>query len=231
MVVPQDREGFLIKEDMETPRTPQQLQKWVDWVLNKMNLPQYEEYCLLRIGLSQNFYEEIYPLNFFIQDLFCGREDVMCQPKIGSQPFDAILEISGRKQRYIEITFNHDGRQDNLDMQFFIPNRRVALGQTKRNDQRELENEITFNSGSEARERICNYIKDAFIAKSEKGYGPDYILIIVFDDHISFKNDKYIPTLLDFVDKELDCSATEFEAVYLVGMSGRNIISLKALDT
>jgi len=230
MKVPQDRRGFLVQKDMEKPRTPQQLQEWVDWVLEEMTLPQYKEYCLLRIGLSQQFYAEIYPLNFLIQNLFANREDVICQPKIGSQSYDAILEISGQRKRYIEVTFYHDGSQDNLDMQYLISNRNVTFGETKRNDQGELENEMTFRLASERRDQIFGFIKDALVNKCKKEYGADYLLIIAFDDHISFGDEENRRILSDFAERELDCSTSEFEAVYLVGMSGKNIIPLKALN-
>ena len=230
MNVPQDRRGFLVQEDMEKPRTPQQLQEWVEWVLEKMNLPQYKEYCLLRVGLSQQFFQEIYPLNFLIQELFANRKDVVFQPKIGNQPYDATLEISEEKNRFIEVTFYHDGSQDNLDMKYLVQNRRVTLGETKRNDQGELENRMIFRLASERRDHTLNFIKEALIRKSGRGYGSNYILIIAFDDHISFRDEKNRRILSDFAERELDCSASEFEAVYLVGMSGKNIIPLKALN-
>jgi len=170
-------------------------------------------------------------LNFLFQNLFADREDVIYQPKIGSQSFDGILEISGQRKRYIEITFNYDGRQDDLDMQYLIQNRRVTLGETRRNGQGVLENEMTFRPASERREQIFGFIKEALINKCKKGYGPDYILIIAFDDNVAFRNDEAREILLDFSDRELDCSTSEFEAVYLVGMSGEIIIPLKALST
>ncbi len=230
MKVPQDRRGFLVQKDMEIPRTPQQLQEWVDWVLEEMNLPQYKEYCLLRIGYSQEFFNEIYPLNLLIQNLFANREDVICQPKIGSQPFDAILEISEQKRCYIEITFYHDGSQDNLDMQYLVQNGRVTLGETRRNAQEELENRTTFRLAAERRDHTLNFIKEALISKSGRGYGSDYILIIAFDDHISFGDEENRRILSDFAERELDCSTSEFETVYLVGMSGKNIIPLKSFN-
>jgi len=230
MDVPQDRRGFLVQEVMEIPRTPQQLQEWVDWVLEEMTRPQYKEYCLLRVGLSQQFYDEIYPLNYLIQNLFANREDVICRPKIGSQPYDAILKISGQRERYVEVTFYHDGSQDNLDMKYLISNGNVTFGETKRNNQGELENEMTSRLASERRDHTLNFIKEALISKSGRGYGSDYILIIAFDDHISFGNEENRRILSDFAERELDCSTSEFEAVYLVGMSGENIIPLKALS-
>ena len=72
-------------------------------------------------------------------------------------------------------------------------------------------------------------IKNSYHKEIRKSYKIIF-LIIAFDDHISFGDEENRRILSDFAERELDCSTSEFEAVYLVGMSGKNIIPLKAFN-
>jgi len=118
MTVSKKKECFLDKQDMEEQRSPEEFEKWVQSVLAKAGTIPYKESLRLKTGLFKEFREEIFPINFLLQSLFSGRDDVTYQPQIGHQPYDGILEIQGCDKRYVEITFPHDGETDKLHMEF-----------------------------------------------------------------------------------------------------------------
>ena len=119
-------------------------------------------------------------------------------------------------------------------MQYFIEHGKVSFtGKTERiksdNGKSKIVNTSVAKYASEIKAEVYKFIKDALKNKSKNRYGTGCLLIIAFEDHIGFRGDKDKNELLEFADKELDCSSLEFEAIYLVGMSGKNIIPVKKL--
>jgi len=231
MTVSKKRECFLDKQDMEERRSPEELEKWVQSVLAKAGTIPYKESLRLKIGLFKEFLEEIFPINFLLQSLFDGRDDVTYQPQIGNQPYDGILEIHGCDKRYVEITFPHDGETDKLHMEYLNEHGGLhtsgGIGRNKKT--RKLETTPGARFVTDIKKDIFKLIKNGLEAKYNKRYDKVYMLVLFFEDLQVFKNDNDQQELRDFVKNDLLPLSSTFEVVYLVGASHGTIMPVKPL--
>ncbi len=98
--------------DMESPRTPIQLADWYDTKYEEIRTNEEEvQKARLHQGLYAYFVPEIYPLVLYSLWKF-PNDGVYCQPKIGSQGYDArIYPIEHPDQVHtIEVTWPQDGK-------------------------------------------------------------------------------------------------------------------------
>jgi hypothetical protein len=104
--------AILTKSDMEEPRTPSTLAKW--WHEKYEQIRSCPEECKkarLHKGLYGNFVQEVYPLMLYASWRFHD-DRVLCQPKIGSQGYDATISVIGEPDRVqlVEVTWPQDGK-------------------------------------------------------------------------------------------------------------------------
>ena len=98
--------------DMESPRTPKQLADWYNTKYLEICTNEEEvKKARLHQGLYAYFVPEIYPLMLYSLWKY-PNADVYCQPKIGSQGYDAqIYPIDHPdKVHTIEVTWPKDGK-------------------------------------------------------------------------------------------------------------------------
>jgi hypothetical protein len=62
-------------------------------------------------------------------------------------------------------------------------------------------------------------------AKADKRYGPDHILVVVFDDYVGFRSDD-MADLTSSLASEIDLSKLDFGSLYLLGSSGKTLSEL-----
>ena len=102
---------LLTKSDMEEPRTPSSLAKWWREKYEQIcSCPEESKKARLHEGLYRNFVQEVYPLMLYASWRFHD-DRVLCQPKIGSQGYDATISVIGEPDRVqlIEVTWPQDG--------------------------------------------------------------------------------------------------------------------------
>lgn len=103
---------YLTGLDMETPRSPSELVAWFNLKYEEILAdPVEKQNARLHQGLYKYFIEEIYPLALFV-DWKYQNDDVICQPKIGSQGYDATicLESDPKSIHNVEVTWPQDGK-------------------------------------------------------------------------------------------------------------------------
>jgi hypothetical protein len=69
-------------------------------------------------------------------------------------------------------------------------------------------------------------IIDAIKKKAAKKYGPDNILVVVFDDYVSFRSDQEMADLKASIARDVDLRALDFGGLYLLSSSGNTLSEL-----
>src|SRR6266511_1314364 len=83
-----DPSSLLTKEELTTSRAPMELDQWVK---TKGEMFKGNRCASLHEGLFKKFFEEVFPLNLFVQRLYAGRADIQCTPNLDNRDFDAII--------------------------------------------------------------------------------------------------------------------------------------------
>lgn len=100
---------MLTVEELQTPRTPKELNQYFGFVYD-MATPEERQKARLKIGLWKNFFSEFNVLNIYSNWKFPDSE-VSVEYKIGNQGYDAIIRNSSFTE-YVEITFPVIGEKD-----------------------------------------------------------------------------------------------------------------------
>ncbi len=212
-------------EELTKKRTPSELLKWVERKMDEFGSTDEGERALrLREGLAKQLMEEVYPLAIFGWRKFGDTDQILLQPVIGSQNYDAIitdLRSKPNAQSYLEITQSHEGENDYLrrlalqEQGFvFMPSHVTKTGTKKTGLQVSVKPNV--NSGKIA-ENELNRIVDAAKRKAGKNYPTNTSLIIVFDDDRFFQRRIENVTLDDFFRKYILSLDLRFSILYLVG--------------
>jgi hypothetical protein len=103
---------ILSQSDMETARSPSALVNWFRAKYDQIRTnPQEVKKARLMLGLYGQFIREIFPLAVYASWRFPD-DDVLCQPKIGNQGYDARIWRVGQEDKVhtLEVTWPHDGK-------------------------------------------------------------------------------------------------------------------------
>ncbi len=229
-------EELLASLELGRPRTPDELlavAAEIDRVLGES-----EELRIMSCPprLWKKYIEEVRPLTHLARGLFPGRQDVLCQPNLSdSGNYDAIITFTfekAPKKLLVEFTYAKDGHEDSLRMKVLNKKVRVNLlvqprhGGTKNTGHHiEIPDEVVLKSHTLEKHRclIVGRIK----AKANKKYGPEHILVVVFDDLVSFRTDQEMADLKSYVASEICLLALEFRSLYLLGSSGKVLSELR----
>lgn len=111
---------LLTLSDLETPRTPSALAVWFYAKYEEvLSFPDEARKARLPLGIYKNFIEEVYPLVIYSRWRF-SEDDVLCQPKVGNQPYDAIIYPPDQSDltHTVEITWpkNGEARKANAEL-------------------------------------------------------------------------------------------------------------------
>ncbi len=223
---------ILAKEYCERERTQKEL---IDWVEEKYRLfaqtPDSRNYARLCKGLSKEFFEEIRPLSLFVKHLYRDRIDVRCVPNVGNENFDALITDPSKNPPELKIEFTQaiDGYEDHLRMVYLIkdghvnwPGTVTSTGTQNTGRTVEVKNEVVEHN--EVVKKCLELITIAAKGKSERKYGKDTLLVIVFDDDTVFPTDKDLSKLDNHVRTELLPMRLDFAKLYLLGSSGNTLM-------
>lgn len=187
---------YLCKEDLTKERTPSEL--W-DWLIQKVKqicaTKEGLEDFRLQKGLLKQLVEEVTPLAMFGKHKFGVITQILLQPVIGNQNYDAIITDLTSKfahQSYLEITQSHEGEKEYL-RRLFLQRVGFTFGHghiikegTKKAGLKLSLIPQAVNTANVAREELKR-ILDAAKRKEGKDYPVSTSLIIIFDDDRFFR--------------------------------------------
>ena len=214
------------KEELTRRRTPSGLLSWASAKRKKIASTERGEKALIRHeGLAKQFEEEVYPLALFGQRRFGNTDQILMQPVIGNQGYDAVItDLSSNPpaDSYIEITQAHEGEDDYL--------RRCVLAErgivtkhspvTKTGTRKtgiELSTPFTALGAAVIARKELKKILDAAKRKTGTDYPINTSLLIVFDDGVYFGVAVDDANLDTFVQENILGLDLRFSTLYLVG--------------
>ena len=219
------------KEELIKKRTPSELWNWlIEKVAQLGSTNEGMKDLRLQKGLVKQLMEEIGPLAIFGMHKYADNNQILLQPVIGNQAYDAVvtdLRTNPASQTYIEITQSHEGENDYwrrcelLKKGYVFSHAPVIKTDTKKT---KMQVSIPPEATS-VEERVKSELERILAAakgKEGKDYPANTSLIILFDDTPPFQEVVDNKKLDNFVNKNILNLDLRFSALYLVG-SGRVI--------
>ena len=219
------RKGIGI-EQLTKKRTPSELLSWVKRKMEQIGSTDEGERALrLREGPAKQLMEEVYPLALFGWRKFGNTDQILMQPIIGNQSYDAVvtdLRSKPASESYIEITQSHEGENDYLRrlvlqrQGFAFDHSPVIKKGTKKTGLQVSIPPKAVSPDEVARDELKR-IFDAARRKAAKYYPINTSLIIVFDDDLVFRrivDDAYLDTFVKENILKLDLM---FSILYIIG--------------
>ena len=179
----------------------------------------------LREGLAKQLMEEVYPLAIFGWRKFGNTDQILMQPIIGNQSYDAVITDLRSKpyyQSYVEITQSHEGESDYLrrlvlqEQGFVFGHDPVIKTGTKKTGRQVSIPPKVVNRNEVARNELGKIV-DAAKRKAAKDYPINTSLVIVFNDDLFFQRAIDDANLDTFVKKYILKLGLRFSTLYLVG--------------
>lgn len=227
--------------DMTQARTPAEFVAWVERKGSELSASA-EAKAFARSGavLAKKFYDEIFPLARFTAHEYADRNDVLIQPNLGNENFDAHVMLgNGRKRQdvFIEITCAKDGYDLSLRMEVLASEGGVFLtGPVTRSGRKgSPDRRVSVEpSAVDHLENLNNYftvIEERLRAKADVRYGNNHILLIAVDDYHALSENPDWPRLATFAGALLRTLALDVPRVVFVGSAGRLFLSLSRSPT
>jgi len=225
-------EFLLNGSELGARRSAKGLLSWVDTCLSTINAcPRSKRAALLHEGPFKMFYEEMYPFALFVRHLYAGREDVFCSLNSAHAPdvdYDALIQggSDSSSTTFVQLTTTAFDRDESRRMRHFLKWGRVsAFGKVRAAG--EVENEFV------AHDELLNH---AFMAierqvdrKSRFSYGPNYVLVVSFDDWLWFGTSSDVAALTNFITGQLTRQRLNVATLYVLGLSGRTFLTFPVL--
>lgn len=224
-----DIETTLQQNEMEISRTPQELCAWVNSKASELSKTP-EGKCYARSGkkLPKKFWEEIRPLGLFARCLYGQRTDVKCTPNLTNDNYDGKIDFNDASidPVYIEITYAKDGQYERLRLEVLSAEGsvnmlgRITKSGTKASGKQTVEVENEAVNHEKTLCRALEIVKKVILSKSEKKYGPNYVLVVVVDDYLPFRDEEDKAVLDESVKSIVKSVKLDFRAVFLLGATG-----------
>lgn len=154
----------IIKSDIEKPRSPRCLRKFVCCRREKVKTVTSERHVAMqKKGIYKEFFDEIIPLSIFALKVYPNTYKV--KPILGNQGYDAIVtDTHGKFIEYIELTFPHDGQRNAKNAKLI-----VSRGYGK----------CDVYSPGEDIERLFPFIQKTCLEKAKKDYSKHTLVIVI----------------------------------------------------
>jgi len=213
-------------EELTKERTPSELLSWVKWKMDQIaSTDEGERAVRLREGLAKQLMEEVYPLAIFGWRKFGNTDQILMQPIIGNQSYDAVvtnLRSEPASQSYVEVTQSHEGENDYLrrlvlQQQGFTFGHSPVIKKGTKKTGLQVSIPPKVVSPHEVADDELRRILDAAERKAAKDYPMNTSLIIVFHDDWFFRRAVDDANLDAFVKEHILKLDLRFSTLYLVG--------------
>ncbi len=161
----------LTKNDIESPRTPADLDKFVkDVICDAISNNTTTNQAILKKDDYKPFFEEVVPVNIFAKSNYPPNYQI--EPKLDNQSYDAIVYDADRKlYEYLEIAYPHDGKSDSDD------NKKISAGGI---------GEVRVGEPGHEFDTLIPCILATANSKAQKEYGDQTTLVIVINPTPAF---------------------------------------------
>jgi hypothetical protein len=233
---------FLDSTDMARSRTPQEFVEWFDRkAVQLSSTPEAKDFVRKGSPAVKKFYDELFPLRRFVDREYGSRRDVLIQPNLSNDNYDARIVICGpadRQDLFVELTYAKEGRDLSLRMEVlereghvFLSGPVKAIGR-KGSPERYVLVEPCAVRHEDALVAYFSLIADRLRGKSNMQYGKRHVLVVAVDDYNALIQDSDWPLLESFVRSLFPGLVLDFQRLVLVGIAGRLFLSfnLQGMD-
>ena len=227
---------FVTKEELSEERNADD---FIDWFDNKRNelskSSEAVEAIRLRSGLCKQLVEEILPLEIHAKQLYKGNKCISIQPVIGSQPYDAVIRDKSKtlnEATEVEITLAYEGQNEYYRrLMLHKTGRAPATGKisvkVSKDGEYDFEEELPVARDVEQLlEEQLVLISAALDRKYKNDYGSDTVLIVMFEDVLSFRETEEIEKLDELLVNYIRRNGKKFQNIYLHSWSGNVCIMI-----
>ena len=224
-----DPSTFLSAEEMTKHRTPRELNDWVAKIFDHfLESNEAKAYARLKKGLSKQFFEEVWPLALLAKQLFGDSDQVICEPVLGNQKYDALIEDrrgDASIQIKVEFTIAVDGHDDHLRMKELNEKGRAnAYGDVSVSGTKHTGHNINIYDRALSRDELTSnavrVVTEALRGKANRPYGLNHWLCVKFDDWIWVPNKDDTEAIRASVSSAKRALNLDFAKVFIVGSSG-----------
>ena len=224
-----DPSTFLSAEEMTKRRTPRELNDWVPTIFDRYSESnEAKAYLRLKKGLCKRLLEEVWPLALLTKQLFGDSDQVICEPVLGNQKYDALIEDrrgDAPIQIKVEFTIAVDGYDDHLRMEELNDKGSAnAYGNISVSGTKHTGHQIDIDrSGRDRDELTSNAVRvvtEALRRKADRPYGLNHWLCVKFDDRVWVPNKDDVEAIRASVLSEKRALNLDFAKVFIVGCSG-----------
>lgn len=218
--------SFLTQAILEEAHTAADYLQWVQSLIAQVKKESDGlERIRLRKDLAKELLDEAFPIGVMSSKYFDGSALVSIRLKVGNQSYDAVVSDARSESsavQYIEVTMATEGEDDYLRMRVLHEVGRVSgLGVVTKHGTKK--SGLTINVGNEmvsqqevlCRERVR--VSQAIERKLGGSYPPNTLLLIGFDDTMSFDrsdNIKNLEAVLAHYSPRLEA----FHSIAIVGL-------------
>jgi hypothetical protein len=220
-------EEILSSADCEQERSPNDFIEWVEKKYKLLAATQEgRNYARLHKDLAKPFLDEMLPFSHICKHLYSDCDHLTVKPKLGNQNVDAVVtdHTSGQIMKY-EFPRAIDGYDESDRLRYFVEHGHVPLTApitrkgTKASGRRTLDIKLKFVEHDEKVTETLLLEKQSATKKTNKRYGLDTILVILFEDNL-FRSVEDRDKLKAFVEKEVLSMRLDFKKLFLLGRSG-----------
>jgi len=230
-----DASLILDRMEMEQARSPEDLHAWVMRKCRELSAsPEAKTFARSGATLPKKFYDEIFPLSVFAAHQYRGRTDVLVEPHLGNDNFDAKITTNRGSQAeklFVEITYAKDGHDESLRMEVLAREGHVFLtGPVAKSGRRGAPNRLVTVepeavSHTKTVENYLQLIESRVTAKARASYGRDYVLLVAVDDYLPLIQESDWQLLDQRARSLINQLVLDFSRVVFVGVAGRLFLS------
>jgi hypothetical protein len=221
---PHDLDTLLTDAELSKERTPKELRNWVDdrcAVIRRC--VDANEPAMLHRRPFKRLYEEMCVFRLFVEGRYGGRDGVRCALNPDDhqhRDYDAMVRdhtTDPPTVTYVQLTTTTFDRNESRRMKKFMKEKFVpAYGPS---------DVLVVFTHEEMLAGAFDKIDRAIRQKAKFAFGPNYVLIVSFDDIMWFGTDDDEAALKSFVTTSLPSWGLNVATLYVVGISGRTFLS------
>jgi hypothetical protein len=221
------------KQELETPRTAEDMLAWVDSAHARFNTKALKAQAREGKHFANELVLEARPMALFAHRYFEASPLVIIRQVLGNQNYDAVIEDRRPRPesiRYLEVTTTLKTYEDSLRMELLNKQGHVAAygpvtAEGPRHKRLSIKAEGMAREHTSIRADHLKLVQDAVERKAKKKYEENTVLIVAVDDSTPFREKEDVEALDTLARKVLVpmLQATSFSLLALEGSNGLHL--------
>jgi hypothetical protein len=230
-----DAATILVESEMSQARSPTELRNWVLGKCEELAAsPEAKAFACSGARLSNKFYDEIYPLSVYASLQYGDRSDVLVQPNLSNDNFDATI-LGDNGKRFVEVTYAKEGYDLSLRIEVLAREGHVCMtgpvfvcGRRGTPDRLVSVEPYALSHVDIVRAHL-SLIEARVANKSRAIYGKEHLLLVAVDDYLALTEQPDCALLEERIELWLSEYPLNFGRIVFVGMAGRLFVSRNLL--